>query len=191
MVASEAVNQFELNILREGDAWYAEACSFVRKHYLKRLGCELSGFYPIILARVFQGRITAACGIRPAERESLFLEQYLDHPINALLSEDRSRIVELGGFSADSRIEAFLLMKDIAPWLHAQGFLTVVCTANRPIRGCLRRLGIPFKQLAMANSSKLIDASEDWGSYYETAPLVLAGDIAEGVNSIDRMMQAA
>jgi len=177
-------------IVRPGDGLYERACSFTTAHYEKRLACKLTRFYPTLFCHVELGEITAVCGIRPAAGNELFLEQYLGRPIEVSLNlQDRAPIVELGGFAAENRLEAFLLMQETAETLAGLGYETVVCTANRPIRGCLKRLGITFTQLAIANAEAVSDA-DDWGAYYESAPLVLAGSITDGVNAIASLKKA-
>ncbi len=180
----------EFIIVRPGDALYEKACCFTAAHYEKRLACKLTKFYPTLFCRIVGEEIKAVCGIRPAAGNELFLEQYLGRPIEVSLNlQNRDSIVELGGFAAENRLEAFLLMQDTAETLADLGYETVVCTANRPIRGCLKRLGITFTQLAIANAEAVGDA-DDWGAYYESAPLVLAGSISDGVNAIASLKNA-
>jgi len=172
-------------IIAEGDPRYAEVCDVTARHYEKRLGTVLTSFFPEILTKIVDGKITAVCGIRSADQAALFLEQYLDSPVEKYLKGvHRSKIVELGGFSAENRLEAFLLMRKAAVQLDKMGYRYVVCTANRPIQICLAKLGITSQELIAADSSRLDDPHDDWGDYYETSPMVTAGEIAAGVEAI-------
>ena len=86
------------------------------------------------------------------------------------------------------RWKALLLMQHVAEYLDSISVRHVVCTANRPIRGCLRKLGIRFREIGFANP-ELLEADQDsWGSYYETAPLVLTGEVRVGIEAIRQLM---
>jgi hypothetical protein len=188
-------NRQKFNITSDRDPLtgaYDAACRFTREHYQKRLGCELQDFFPTILSRVVNGEVVGVCGLRNAADGALHLEQYLDMPVEALVAGGcRENIVELGGFAASCQLEAFLLMQFMAETLKNMGFRHVVCTANRPIRGCLRRLGIRFQQLAEADPSRLRDPTDSWGSYYKTSPLVLTGEVEAGVEAIRGLVKTA
>jgi hypothetical protein len=48
------------------------------------------------------------------------------------------------------------------------------------MQGCLRKLGIVSTLLADANPSRVDISNNAWGTYYDSKPVVLAGDI--GIN---------
>jgi hypothetical protein len=140
------------------------------------------------------GQCVAVAGFRGAAGETLFLENYLDAPVEDCLQSsfgavtDRRRIVELGGFAALGRSTAFSLMQYLAPALYELGYEKLVCTANAPIRKCLVMLGLKPVVLAEAARDKVIKVGEeDWGNYYEGKPQVLAGDIEAGIQAMSRL----
>jgi len=183
-----------LYVLREGDAWYETACQFTKDRFQQCFGCELTQFYPIIITSWLKGELQAVVGVRSAVDGPLFLEQYLNSPVEMLLGDsslERSQIVEIGGFAAIDKMAAIPLMEKTANVLLEMGFAQAVCTANKPIRRCLSSINVPFEQLAVADVKMIQDPADNWGSYYATAPFVLAGDIQTGAGAIDRLFQLA
>ena len=167
---------------------YPQACGFVAEQYRRRLGCELTQFYPTIACLFEADEIVAAAGLRYGGDDSFFLEQYLEQPVDQVVGDAREALVEIGGFAALDKLKALLLMQHVAEYLDSISVRHVVCTANRPIRGCLRKLGIRFREIGFANP-ELLEADQDsWGSYYETAPLVLTGEVRVGVEAIRQLM---
>ncbi|MBL6688983.1 MAG: thermostable hemolysin [Pseudomonadales bacterium] len=174
-------------LVTTGEPLYEAACQFTRESYEKRLGCELEAFFPRIFVLSSEDGILGVCGIRAADDETLFLEQYLDEPIQQHLEDTcRGAIVELGGFAARSRFEALLLMGYLAQTLSDEGYKKVACTANLPVRQCLRKLGVPFIEISAADPRR-VQAADKWGDYYQTSPLVLVGDIGGGLDAIRQL----
>jgi hypothetical protein len=183
-----------LFVVREGEVLYETACQFTKDRFQHCFDCELTQFYPIILTSWLKGELQAVVGVRSAVDGPLFLEQYLDSPVEVLFEElslDRSQIVEIGGFAALDKMAAIPLMEKTANVLLEMGFAHAVCTANKPIRRCLSSINVPFEQLAVADSKLLQGSTESWGSYYATTPFVLAGDIQTGADAIDALFQLA
>ena len=159
--------------------------------YKKHFDCELKHFMPRTF-NLYEGKNLKACtGFTPAGNQALFLEQYFDRPIEALLSEkfktpvDRSTICEIGGFAVDNKRYVLPFMLELAPAFRAQGFQFAVCTVTSPVRACLRKLGIQSVCLGKANAERVDTSDNAWGNYYQLSPVVLAGDIQA---NIDRLM---
>ncbi len=172
-------------VTRPGDALYAAAWVFTQAHYRRRLDCALTEGYPEIVVMRESGVITAVAGIRAASASTLFLEQYLDAPVERVVSLvrgktiARSQIVELGSFTALDRARALALMNELPALLADRQFTYLVCTANRSIRLCLRIQGIHARVIASASEDLLMKQDENWGKYYQHDPLVLMGSIHE------------
>ncbi|MGV0035075.1 MAG: thermostable hemolysin [Candidatus Azotimanducaceae bacterium WSBS_2022_MAG_OTU7] len=169
---------------------YPALCEFTKVQFERRFSSRLEQFYPLILSYWANSEIQAVVGFRPAKNGPLFLERYLPGPTEVLLDLDRGSIVELGGFAALSRAAALPLMRAAAGSLQALGFTTAVCTANAPIRGCLKKLGIEFSEIGTANPELVGESAESWGSYYKSAPKVIAGDIATSIEAMTRLFGA-
>lgn len=185
-----------LELAKTGSDRHKAACEFTQKHYQRRFGCTLKHFMPSSFSYCQGSRLMAVAGFRSAGEETLFLEQYLDLPVEEALTEKlespgkRESIVEIGGLAAESRGAAFNLMTALAPALLEMGFITAVCTVNKPVRNCLDRLGIEHVCLGIADPSRLQEGDDGWGTYYESEPAVLAGDIRAGVRAITSLAGA-
>jgi Thermostable hemolysin len=173
-----------------GEDLHELACEFARDQYAGRLSCNLVSFYPNTISLYVDGRLTAVAGYREAAREQLFLEQYLDAPIEECLRRKfqpgatRSHIVEIGGFAALGCGAGLALMQQLAPTLLDLGFRQLVCTANRAIQKCLSSLGLEPVFIAQADADRISTPVSDWGNYYEGNPVVLAGDIEAGMKAM-------
>jgi len=126
---------------------------------------------------------TAALGYRFAANGRLFLEDYLDDPIEAVVSAefgsaiDRSRIVEIGAHASDRSRATVALWARTAR--HLDGLADVaVAVLTAPLRSMLKRLGISVHELCEADPARLPDGGTGWGKYYDQTPRVCAGLIA-------------
>lgn len=128
----------------------------------------------------------AALGFRMANAERLFLEDYLDDPVERVVSDlfqipvSRDRIVEIGAHaSLQSRAT-------VALWARAARHLdkradVAVAVLTFPLRRMFDRLGIPFEQICDADPARVPGGGDGWGSYYEHEPRVCAGLIAPAI----------
>lgn len=181
-----------VSISRVNDASYAAACDFTAQQYNDRFCCELTGFYPTILTSIEENEIQSVVGLRGAEDEPLFLEQYLDTSIEATLHEKsgisptRREIVEIGGFAARNQKSALALMQEMTEILIPMRFRFAVCTANRPIRCCLTKLRLPKHRIVEVDNPS-VETQKNWGSYYETHPTIIYTQLDRCAAAIDRI----
>lgn len=167
-----------------GATTYTAAFSLSAAQYKQHFNCQLRETYPAYFCLMRRDRVIAACGIRSSS-ETLFLQQYLDAPVTAMLSDRIGRsvmpeqLVELGGFSVSKRGLALPFMAALVPALGAQGFTHAVATATLPVRRCLKNLGIPTVNLGSAAVTNLVQPTSDWGRYYDMRPAVVAGSIVD------------
>lgn len=140
---------------------------------------------PEIVALLRNGAVEAAAGCRSAAQGPLFLEQYLDAPIEARIRQlagqptARSSIVELGQLAASRPGAGVALMLRLAHHLSSRGYAWVVFTATAELRGIFVRLGLPLFALAEAAPERLGDQAATWGRYYEHRPLVVCASLGE------------
>lgn len=180
---------YRLTLARSGEPDYDRACDLAADQYQRHFGCALRDHYPAYFCLENQGQLLGVCGFRAATGQ-LFLEQYLEAPVETLLPTEnghapsRSEIVELGAFAVRHRGLALLLMNCLAPALQDMGFVHAVCTATLPVRRCLRTLGISAANLGRAEASCLSNSESDWGSYYSMRPAVIHGAIALTADSL-------
>lgn len=124
----------------------------------------------------------ATLGYRRAGSSRLFLEQYLDSPIEQVLSERlgrpiaRETVVELGDHASRRPAATVTLWLRTADALCGRAdFAVAVLTA--PLRAMLRRLDLTLLELAPATASRLGDHAANWGRYYATDPVLCAGHV--------------
>lgn len=165
-----------------GDRAHAEA--FIRRVYRERYGAKVQAFAPrLVVLRDAAGAIVAAAGYRPAGTQALYLERYLDAPVETLIAvhdghaPSRASIVEVGHLAASRFGEGRRLIMLLAPYLAAHGFQWAVSTLTEELRHLFVRLGMPPLQLGVADPAALGTEARDWGRYYDHRPAVLAGRI--------------
>jgi hypothetical protein len=158
--------------------------AFIAERFRRVYGANVSHFGAHLLGlRDAAGTWHAAAGYTPAASGALFLEQYLDRPVEAVLSEavgeaiPRARIVEVGNLAAVPPGFARSFVPELGRHLRAHEYRWVVFTATREVRNLLRRLCFHAYKLAPASRARLPGGAAGWGSYYAHAPQVMAGCI--------------
>lgn len=131
----------------------------------------------------------AALGYRRAGEAPLFLECYIDQPIEDLVSArlgrgiPRQQIVELGNFAAADAWAMIELWGTAVNDLGAEGEVAVA-TLTATLRRMFARIGLPIAVLAPARAERAAQAGQDWGRYYDLDPQVCMGVIDEGQRAI-------
>lgn len=162
--------------------------AFIAARYAQMYSARVSAFLPQLFAlQDAAGELLAAFGLRPARSQTLFLENYLDVPIEQALAlasgrpVSRSEVVEVGNLAGRHAGALRLLIPLLGDLLQQAGYRWVVFTGNARLINGFERLGIPLAPLAAARPERLPeDARADWGCYYDFAPTVMAGDIPAG-----------
>lgn len=160
----------------------AEIEQFIRDIFFQVCGAKVRFFLPILMSlRDLDGRLIAACGIRSAGAERLFLENYMDQPVERVLSERigstvlRSDIVEIGNYSVAEIGMSRQLISAIFDQLHATSKQWAVFTAVQVVRNALIKSDIIPEILCDADIKRLPPAEQfEWGNYYEQKPQVMA-----------------
>jgi hypothetical protein len=139
------------------------------------------------------GSLLAAVGYRSAALESLFLEVYTQAPIEEVIRRQtgidvpRSQIVEVGSLACTGGRAAMEIVTSLVPALIEDGFSWVVFTGADTVRNVFRRLNLKPVSLCIANKSMLGDRQQEWGSYFDHNPVVMAGRIADGIVALEPM----
>lgn len=175
------------------DARRAEVEQFIRTVYAERFDARLQHFAPqLVSLRDVEGRIVAAAGYRFAGSTALFLERYLDTPIEAALARQaaatpsREGIVEVGHLAAARAGEGRRLILALGPHLAARGAQWVVSTLTEELRHLFVRIGVTPLALGVADPARLGQDLGDWGRYYEHRPVVLAGHLPAALRILAR-----
>ena len=136
-----------------------------------------------------EGRAAAALGYRRAGAEPLFLEAYLDAPVEQVVGAAlgkpvaREAIVEIGNFASDNAMAMIDLWGAAANDLGGVSEVAVA-TLTAPLRRMFARIGLPVTVIAPARAERLGAGSQAWGSYYDLDPQVCMGVIADGQRAI-------
>jgi hypothetical protein len=154
---------------------------FIENIYSCHYGSVITEHFPTLMS-VYdrRGRILAAVGVRMAADERLFLEQYLDRPIESALAAvsmqpiERARIIEIGNLACAGKGASVFLFIALAAYLRELRQAYAVVTATAGLRWILTSFGIRFVHLAAARSSALADGGSSWGSYYTCDPQIIA-----------------
>lgn len=163
---------------------------FTAAHYARHYGARLGDFYPHLLSLENSAGLLACMGFRGAGHGGLFLEQYLDNPIEELVREylgiavPRAEIVEVGGLAADWNGAGRRLILAAAGWLYSRGYRVVVFTATPCVANSFRRLRLIPVDLGAADPHRLHRHASDWGCYYDHHPRVFAGPIGAALGTI-------
>ena len=165
--------------------------TYVAKQFEAVYGASISDFMPLFLSLSCNNSLSAVTGIRAVEEQPLFLEQYLDHSIESEIglafdaAVNRLSIVEIGNLAATQRGSSQLLFVLLAATLQRAGFRWITFTATPQVRKTINRLGFELQIIREADPERLgKGALEQWGSYYQSRPLVVAGDLQHAVGVI-------
>lgn len=186
-VAAHAPASREMIVVSAGHPLRAAVEAFIAGRYRSAYDARVRQFLPILFALVDgDGAILAAAGARRAGGGPLFVEQYLDAPVETVLCErfrqtpGRDEIAEIGHLSGLGAGNGRRLFPLIADWLEAGGIGWAVFAATAPLRALFARMDVQPLPLAKADRSRLGDVAADWGSYYETDPWVVGGPLELG-----------
>ena len=188
-----------LAVHRVGDPGRAEVEAFIATIYAQRYGAALQQFAPVLVSLCdAEHGLVAAAGYRAASAP-LFLERYLEAPVEALLAcqagaaktPTRADIVEVGHLAAARSGEGRRLIMLLGPHLAEQGFEWVVSTLTTELRQLFLRIGVTPLTLGLADPAVLgAEEARAWGSYYEHRPVVLAGHLPQALQQLARRRAA-
>lgn len=172
--------------------------AFIHGIFRDRFGAAVQAFAPTLVGlHAADGSLLAAAGYRSADPGPLFLERYLDRPIEQRLPLQggarvpRARIVEVGHLAAARAGEGRRLIALLAPRLAREGHDWVVSTLTQELRLLFVRLGVAPLALGVADPARLGAQASDWGSYYDHHPLVQAGQLQLALQALQRRGAAA
>lgn len=172
-----------------------EAC--IADKFATQYGARIETFLPYLVSLSVAGEMGAVAGLRPARSASLFLEQYLDVPVEQAISRahmtpvDRDQVVEIGNLVSVAPGAASLLFGLLPGVLARSGLRWVVCTATPQVRAMLDRLGFPSRTICNADPEVLGEKRGDWGTYYDSRPQVIVGDVLKATEraASNRLLQ--
>jgi hypothetical protein len=194
--ASHADAGFEL--FEHVGADRARAEQFISRRFCESFGARVVAFMPRLFGLYDRGgSLRGALGLRSA-RHRLFVEHYLDRPIERVIARhtacavDRASIVEVGHLSGTFPGAMRTLIWLLTERLNREGFVWVVFTGTTALRNAFRRNGLHPVDIQLATAARLPpDARAAWGSYYDHSPHVFVGKIDDGVQQMLRTADSA
>lgn len=159
--------------------------SRIRAGFGQHFEACIEGFMPELAVYRHASGAEGVIGIRNAGDERLFLESYLDRPIEVAVSRcaamhvRRNQIAEVGQFVISDRDTVADFFRDLVPFLQSQGFDWVCFTGTNRIRALLSRIGFEGRPVATATRDRIGASVDDWGSYYDHEPVVIIGKLAD------------
>ena len=188
---SDPQGQSSINLATPANAQRDLFEAFVRERFNAAHGARISHFMPELFGlHTAQDELTAVCGARLAQQEALFLEQYLQQPVEQVIARlaerpvERREIVEVGNLAASSPGNARLIIIAMTCLLARRGLQWVVFTGAAGLINSFRRLGLAPLRLCEADPQRLGEQRHAWGQYYEQRPQVFAGNIQLGYHQL-------
>jgi hypothetical protein len=161
--------------------------AYIGQQFECAYGATITEYLPQLFSMQCQGRFSAVAGIRTALDGDLFVEKYLDEPVEQLLSQlsptiiSRSNIVEIGNLVSTHRGACQLFFTLHATVLYEAGFTWGVFAATDQVERIIRKLNFATFDLGGADPARLGQDAAQWGHYYDTSPTVRAVDLAATV----------
>ena len=160
----------------------AEFEQFVMRAFEREHDAVVRTFMPLLVGcRDRERGLRSVVGLRPAAGQALYLERYLDRPVDEVIGvtsgQDvrRDRVVEIGNLAGRNCRASVRLVASLAGLLLSMRFDWVVFTATTTVRGILETLGAPLFELAPAGEACAAGGIDRWGRYYSSDPRVCAG----------------
>lgn len=176
------VNEITAHTVNKEAPCRREVEAFIHAVFKASYGANVTEFMPTLVAlRDENGVLMAAFGLRSAAKEALFLEQYIDQPIEQLISDQlgtvitRNDITCIGNLAVSNPRNAGVLIAHIIQHSLDIGIKWCVATAHHSLQNGLIKGGRDVYPLHMADKERL-PAKEQavWGSYYDHMPQVIA-----------------
>ncbi len=156
---------------------------FVHNVFASTYGADVQQFMPqlVSLREDDTGELVAAFGLRKACDEPLFLERYLDAPIEDVLSSrlhqtiTRDQVTEIGNLAVANPRNAGILIAHVIQHSLDIGVEWCVATARHSLQNGLIKGGRDVYTLQVADKTCLTPSEQvAWGNYYDNAPQVVA-----------------
>lgn len=159
---------------------------FIHDKFSESHGADIHDFLPTLVSCSSpSGDLTAAAGFQLASDGALFLEAYLDKPVEDCLMPlsgglpTRSQIVEVGNLATSRPGHSRQLIIALALWFDRHQRQWAVLTLTPTLINSFRRLGLRPHVLAPARQELLRTSISNWGHYYDNHPQVVAVSIPE------------
>ena len=171
--------------------------ALISRIYALRYQAVVLDFTPTLVSLQRDAGVVAAAGYRRASQETLFLERYLDAPVESLLGPHagvtprREQIFEVGHLAASRAGAGRDLVVSLCRHLVDQGCEWVVATVTQELDHLFVRAGVEPVRLGVAAPHALGSDAAAWGTYYEHLPTVLAAHLPRALRRLTRSQVTA
>lgn len=170
----------QLQLIQRGDPRREQLRAHLNDVYGDAFGAEPGHLHELLLGLhdergIPRGLIGASVA---AHTPQLFVEQYLDVPVEQLWAErlgrrvDRREIVEVGNLAARHTGLGPWLVASLAHHLDELGIPLTVFAGTAELRASFAHMGVTLVDHGPADPARLGDAVSIWGSYYTHDPHV-------------------
>ena len=186
---TELRNPVKIHFRGQHDTGRKPLEGFIHRIFQHTYGAEVRTFYPNLTAFTTCGRIRGVVGYRDGVAQPLFSEQYLDTPVEKVMTThldqivERRHVVEVGNLALSGMGEARWVIAAMTVLLQAAGYRWVLFTAVKPLFNAFQRLGLRPVQIAIPDPKRLPDGGNYWGSYYEAGRWYTPGTSRPGTGS--------
>lgn len=182
--------EYYLQLVEPSGKYRVETQAFITQAYRRVFGAELRSFYPSLVAlNGAAGQLCGAVAARYAEGQPLFVEQYLGRSIEREITQAagtgvlRQSVVEIGSLSVIRPAMTYPFISMIGGWLQSYDVEWLVFSLTQTLRRLFERAGVEMLDLGPADPARLSSSENDWGSYYQHDPRVMAARLDSGLVS--------
>ncbi|ALX96912.1 MULTISPECIES: thermostable hemolysin [Serratia] len=161
--------------------------AYIQHEYGRQFNALIPHFLPYLLGMYrADGVLVGACGLNRADNAPLYLERYLDAPIEEVVATQtgtilpRNRLVEIGNFACSESGNARIMFAAICRLLCENQLDYVAFTGTKKLRNIFHRLHLTPLELAPALPDRMGEDAQAWGEYYQGQPCVMVGDLKQG-----------
>lgn len=183
----------EFDLIQKPSVHRLELESYVAKKFDEAYQANIHEFMPSLMGMRCLGHLSGVVGLRPACSGKLFLEQYLDSPIEEELkilfkqNVTRGNIVEIGNLAVSKSGASQILFLIFTAMLYSAGYKWLVFSATKPLLATFNKLGFKTQAIKQADPARLQTSSlNEWGSYYKSKPIVAVGSLKDAMAVIDQ-----
>ncbi len=166
---------------------------YIQDEYQREFNAVIPHFLPYILGLYrADGGLIGACGLNPAITGALYLERYLDKPVEQVASSklnkriSRDGLVEIGNFACAESGNARTMFAALCRLLYENQLEYVVFTGTHKLRNVFHHLHLVPEELAAALPEHIGTEAQTWGSYYLSSPSVMVGDLSQGFRVLSK-----
>jgi hypothetical protein len=168
-----------------GSAEYKSLSRHITTIFQKTYGASIYVTYPLLMGFMDSDKLPiAALGVRRADDNiQLFLEGYLDQSAETYIMEitgqsiPRHAIAEAGNLASAGKNNLLMLLYGLAFYLDNMGISYIIFTGTLFLERYLHSLNLYPHILADAKPERLDGDAAVWGTYYDTHPKVMVGNV--------------